>query len=85
LFIGDSLSYHNLRPFSAKNRDNDEHLIGNCAQEHHGAWWYGRCHTSNLNGEYLRGGQIKEGGLNWWFWKENWYSVKVSEMKIRPI
>jgi hypothetical protein len=47
----DSLSYHNGRPFSTYDRDNDV-WGSNCAVRFKGAWWYGACHHSNINGKY---------------------------------
>jgi len=49
--IGNSLRYHSGRPFSTYDRDNDA-WANNCASYFHGAWWYGACHHSNLNGKY---------------------------------
>jgi len=49
--IGNSFSYHSGRPFSTYDRDNDM-WVNNCASYFHGAWWYGACHHSNLNGRY---------------------------------
>ena len=43
---GDSLSYHNGRIFTTKDRG------GGCANSYKGAWWYNHCHYSNLNGIY---------------------------------
>ncbi|XP_060593263.1 uncharacterized protein LOC132747784, partial [Ruditapes philippinarum] len=51
---GDSLSLHDGNMFSTKDRDNDE-SEDNCAQMFKGAWWYEKCHHSNLNGMYLSG------------------------------
>lgn len=48
---GDSLSYHQGRPFSTKDRDNDI-AVTNCASSYKGAWWYKNCHRANLNGKY---------------------------------
>lgn len=48
---GDSLSYHQGRPFSTKDRDNDI-AVTNCALSYKGAWWYKNCHRANLNGKY---------------------------------
>ncbi|XP_019637151.1 PREDICTED: ficolin-2-like [Branchiostoma belcheri] len=70
---GDSLTYHDGKPFSTKDRDND----GSCAQLHKGAWWYNSCYRSNLNGLYLD-------GVNWRHWKGYNYSLKRTEMKLRP-
>jgi len=51
--IHNSLRYHSGRPFSTYDRDNDA-WAGNCASYFHGAWWYGACHHSNLNGKYYK-------------------------------
>ena len=48
-----------------------------------GAWWYNSCHYSNLNGLYLHG-EVNGQGMSWYHWKNNYYSVKRSDMKIRP-
>ncbi|XP_019622478.1 PREDICTED: microfibril-associated glycoprotein 4-like isoform X2 [Branchiostoma belcheri] len=85
---GDSLAHHDGRPFSTKDRDNDDNP-GSCAQTYvyNGAWWYGSCHDSNLNGLY-RLGPYENGynynGVVWAHWKGNNYSLKRTEMKIRP-
>ncbi|KAK7817930.1 hypothetical protein U0070_005573, partial [Myodes glareolus] len=49
--VGDSLSYHQGRPFSTEDRDNDV-AVTNCAMSYKGAWWYKNCHRTNLNGKY---------------------------------
>ena len=49
---GDSLSNHDGMKFSTYNQDNDVYS-GNCAARFKGAWWYGCCHHSNLNGLYF--------------------------------
>eukprot|EP00058_Branchiostoma_floridae_P007220 XP_002592708.1 hypothetical protein BRAFLDRAFT_67148 [Branchiostoma floridae] len=82
---GDSLSLHDGKPFSTKDRDNDESSSGSCAQSIKGAWWYGNCHHSNLNGLYHLGTHDSHGdGVNWYHWKGYKYSLKRTEMKIRP-
>ena len=81
---GDSLEYHNRMKFSTKDRDND-HYNGSCAQDFKGALWYKTCHTCNLNGLYLRGMHTSRGdGVNWYYWRGIYYSLKKTEMKIRP-
>ncbi|XP_068128089.1 ficolin-1-A-like isoform X2 [Hyperolius riggenbachi] len=82
---GDSLGYHKDRPFSTKDRDNDNKDSGNCAAERSGAWWYSNCHHSNLNGLYLQGNHTEKGlGVIWKTFRGYHYSHKVSEMKLRP-
>jgi len=46
---GDSMQYHNGRPFGTRDRENGQCWLG-CANQYKGAWWYGCCHVSNLNG-----------------------------------
>ncbi|XP_075039416.1 ficolin-2-like isoform X1 [Mixophyes fleayi] len=82
---GDSLGYHNNRPFTTKDRDNDEYG-SNCADVFKGAWWHGSCHNANLNGLYLRGKHASYAdGIIWETGKGNYYSYKITEMKIRPV
>ena len=80
---GDSLGYHRGMAFSTKDRDNDKHPDVNCASHWKGAWWYNNCYHSNLNGLYLQG-KISGEGMAWYHWKNKIFSVKRSEMKIRP-
>ena len=76
--------YHNNQQFTTKDRDNDERSDVNCAIDYHGAWWYGDCYESNLNGKYFRGGQIEYQGVTWFSWKKDYQSLKGVIMKIRP-
>ena len=86
LFVGnasDALGYHRGMSFSTNDRDNDKNGA-NCASIHKGAWWYRHCHHSNLNGLYLNGKNNCQ-GMRWLNWpKGSCYSVKKTEMKIRP-
>ncbi|XP_013400765.1 microfibril-associated glycoprotein 4-like [Lingula anatina] len=82
---GDSLGNHNGMAFSTKDKDNDSH-DSNCAQTYKGAWWYKACHRSNLNGLYHLGEHASGAdGVNWYDFKGHNYSLKTTEMKIRPI
>eukprot|EP00092_Neocalanus_flemingeri_P008117 GFUD01008757.1.p1 GENE.GFUD01008757.1~~GFUD01008757.1.p1 ORF type:complete len:406 (+),score=98.72 GFUD01008757.1:100-1317(+) len=86
--LQDSLAYHDGRPFSTSDNDNDSHG-GNCAVLAEGAWWYGACHTSNLNGfnynlqsaDYAKGiiwrneNNVNSQGL--------YFSFPKAEMKVR--
>ena len=78
----DSLAYHNQMQFTTKDRDNDPDG-SNCATQYAGAWWYKHCYTSNLNGRYLGAGRRDFTGTIWRGWR-SYYSLKKSEMKIRP-
>jgi len=54
-----------------------------------GCWWFKKCHRCELNGYYFKGGKLSEkiteaSGINWYKWKGHYYSLKFSEMKIRP-
>ncbi|XP_078367311.1 microfibril-associated glycoprotein 4-like [Oculina patagonica] len=83
---GDSLSWHRGQPFSTRDQDNDNSAGNNCASKWHGAWWYNKCHQSNLNGIYRhRNPSPLADGVNWFHWKGHKYSLKRTEMKIRPV
>ncbi|XP_076371180.1 techylectin-5B-like [Tachypleus tridentatus] len=82
---GDSLSTHNNMMFTTRDRDNDK-SEKNCATIYKGGWWYNNCHKSNLNGLFLGGPHAESAvGINWYHWKGHKYSLKKTEMKIRPI
>jgi len=82
---GDSLTvWHLGQNFSTRDRDNDV-APGSCAVEYKGAWWYKDCHASNLNGLYLAGPHTTYAdGIEWTDWTGHHYSLRVTEMKIRP-
>ncbi|XP_072179840.1 microfibril-associated glycoprotein 4-like [Diadema setosum] len=82
---GDALTTHSGQPFTTKDRDNDNWASKNCAKEYHGAWWYNSCFYASLNGEYLRGSSESYGtGIVWYQWRGYYYSLRRTEMKIRP-
>ena len=87
IFLGNaSSSLPHDRPFTTRDHDNDHHRNRNCAIAFKGAWWYSACHASNLNGLYLRGNHSSYAdGVNWKGWKGYHYSLKRTEMKIRPV
>ena len=81
---GDSLIGHNGMKFTTKDQDNDERAAISCSTSFKGAWWYHRCHATNLNGLYLSGSHLSYAdGVNWSGFKGYYYSLKVSEMKLR--
>ena len=83
---GDSLSGHHGQPFTTKDQDNDSSGSTNCAVDFKGAWWYKKCHSSNLNGVYHHGAHSSYAdGVNWAPWKGQYYSAKRAEMKTRPV
>jgi len=84
LFTGDSLTPHRGQKFSTRDQDNDL-ATDSCAVAFKGAWWYAGCHASNLNGAYLRGNHSSYAdGVEWSAWTGAYYSLRFTEMKIRP-
>lgn len=78
---GDSMKYHNGRPFSAKDKDPDALGI-HCARAYMGGWWYKNCYKTNLNGLY--GISSNNQGIVWIDWKGKDSSMPFTEMKFRP-
>ena len=79
----DHIESHQGMKFTTKDRDNDL-ASGNCAVSYKGAWWYHSCHRANLNGLYLSGNHSSYAdGIEWGTWKGLYYSLKVTEMKLR--
>ena len=82
---GDSLDYyHDGMKFSTDDVDNDnDQYGGNCASLRYGAWWYKSCSISNLNGYYYTSAVIEPKGVNWFYWKDSYESLKATEMKLK--
>lgn len=78
---GDSMRYHNGRPFSARDKDPDPLGI-HCARAYMGGWWYKNCYKTNLNG--LFGINSNNQGIVWIDWKGKDASIPFTEMKFRP-
>ncbi|XP_056448291.1 tenascin [Gadus chalcogrammus] len=78
---GDSMKYHNGRPFSTHDQDPDPLGI-HCARAYMGGWWYKNCYKTNLNGLY--GVSSNNQGVVWIDWKGKDSSLPSTEMKIRP-
>ncbi|CAC5388585.1 Ryncolin-4,Angiopoietin-related protein 7,Ficolin-1-B,Techylectin-5A,Ficolin-2,Ryncolin-1,Tenascin-R,Fibrinogen-like protein 1,Angiopoietin-1,Fibrinogen C domain-containing protein 1-A,Fibrinogen C domain-containing protein 1-B,Ryncolin-3,Tenascin,Fibrinogen C domain-containing protein 1,Ryncolin-2,Techylectin-5B,Angiopoietin-2,Microfibril-associated glycoprotein 4,Ficolin-1-A,Ficolin-1,Techylectin-like protein [Mytilus coruscus] len=75
---------HNGMMFSTKDMKNDYASRGPCGVLFKSAWWFNRCHNSNLNGEYLGGNHSNQGhGIVWKTWKGEYYSLKSSKMMIK--
>lgn len=82
---GDSMRRQYGYKFTTYDNDNDI-SVENCAVKFHGAWWYERCHASNLNGLYLHGSHTSfADGIEWNTWTGYYYSLRFVEMKIRPV
>ncbi|KAM3604333.1 uncharacterized protein V6R79_009606 [Siganus canaliculatus] len=79
---GDAMTYHQGRPWTTIDSDNDI-ALSNCALTHRGAWWYKNCHLANLNGNW--GDNRHSMGVNWKPWKGHLLSLDFTEMKIRPL
>ncbi|XP_031150194.1 tenascin-N isoform X3 [Sander lucioperca] len=79
---GDAMTYHQGRPWTTIDNDNDI-ALGNCALTHRGAWWYKNCHLANPNGKW--GDNRHSLGVNWEPWKGHLVSLDFTEMKIRPV
>merc|ERR1712150_322395 len=80
---GDGLSYHKNRQFTTYDRDNDAAGY-NCAERRHGAWWFGNCCYSELNGLWGdRRSSHVENGLYWSNRGPDPLHVNYSEMKVR--
>nr|XP_055076111.1 tenascin isoform X1 [Misgurnus anguillicaudatus] len=78
---GDSMTYHDGRPFSTRDRD-PRHFITRCAMSYKGGWWYKNCHEANLNGLYNT--NTNHQGVIWTEWKGKNFSIPFTEMKFRP-
>ncbi|XP_051991480.1 tenascin isoform X1 [Xyrauchen texanus] len=78
---GDSMTYHNGRPFSTRDRDSQP-FITRCAMSYRGGWWYKNCHEANLNGLYNT--NTNHQGVIWTEWKGKDFSIPFTEMKFRP-
>ncbi|XP_022794912.1 ficolin-1-like [Stylophora pistillata] len=81
---GDSFKYHSDNQFSTKDRDNDQSTVWHCADTHGGGWWFDnpQCVQCDLNGLYnVINGQA---GVIWQAFRGLYYSLKRSEMKIKP-
>lgn len=85
MFSGhDYFTFQSGMSFSTYDRDNDAYLGTNCAEKHHGAWWYKDCYAMNLNGQY-EGGKYTGMLLYNWDTSSTDHFLRKSEMKIRPV
>ena len=85
--VGDGLDWCRNQQFTTYDQDNDLNGDYNCAERWTGAWWYKACHRSNLNGLYLHNEDLPHAagkGVTWKPWRGGSFSMKKSEMKLRP-
>ena len=91
--VQDSLTWANGMAFSTTDNDNDI-SSANCAEKYMGAWWYTKCHSSNLNGYNYNRGDLPETpefyakGIIWKNHEnvpdqEHYFSWPSAKMKIR--
>lgn len=79
---GDSLTLHKGMNFTTKDRDNDIKSWDNCALEYSGAWWYEKCHQSNLNGPYVN--KYTEASNCWVDMTHySYHGLKISRMMVK--
>ncbi|KAJ6655862.1 hypothetical protein lerEdw1_004632 [Lerista edwardsae] len=71
--------------FSTRDSDNDNCMC-RCAQMLTGGWWFDACGLSNLNGIYYpaRNNLRKLNGIRWHYFQGPGYSLKSTQMMIRP-
>ena len=76
----DNMAYHNGRPFSTYDKDNDSWSSGNCAHStshigggRGGGWWFGDCSYGVLTKPHST-----------IFWNSSRSTIKYVEMKVRP-
>ena len=76
--------------FSAFDKDQDPRANDHSAEKYGGGWWFNSCLASHLNGIYIDGGYTMYDytdimhGIIWYTWKDYDYSLKGTEMKLRP-
>lgn len=84
---------HNGMQFSTFDNDNDK-FEGNCAEQDGSGWWMNKCHAAHLNGRYYKGGVYTQtdtgdsrfdNGIIWATFRNRWYSMKKTTMKLIPI
>ena len=81
---GDAMYYNSRYRFSTYDRDNDGNIYHFFCARHFGSpWWHFSCTYAHLNGNYHSTRFFGDGSVNWFQWKNNWYSMKKANMKVR--
>ena len=83
---GESLSSHSDGSFfTTVDRDNDQNGRDCAVTTFKGGWWYRNSHGVSINGLYEGGPTSSRGtGVTWTKYKGPFYSLKKTEMKIKP-
>ena len=72
--------------FSTIDRDNDRVAGEHKARDDQGAWWYTSRTYARLNNPYSQQPAVDNWkGIIWFHWRGRNYSLKATQMKIRPI
>ncbi|XP_059371372.1 microfibril-associated glycoprotein 4-like isoform X1 [Carassius carassius] len=82
---GQTFIYHNGLKFSTFDKDNSG---ANCAKKYsQGGFWYNGCDYTNPTGLYWWGKDDNNlmSGPFWYYWKNNYKSLKAVTMKIRRV
>ena len=85
---GDSLGFQRGMQFSTYDQDHDVGNDKSCAELYLSGWWFRACHSTNLNGLYLHNEPLPHAfgmGVTWMEWRGQDFSLKKSEMKLRPV
>ncbi|XP_069103244.1 ryncolin-1-like [Argopecten irradians] len=61
----DAMAFTDGQQFSTYDNENDV-WVGNCAVDYRGAWWYGGCSHTNLNGPYVQDTGDTHLSMYWW-------------------
>lgn len=73
--------------FSTFDNDNDMSPMTSCARTFSSGWWFNNCFVVNPNGIWYSsptyGGETPN-GIIWNLWYSKGYSLKSTEIKLRP-
>lgn len=93
---GNAMHSQNRYGFSTSDRDNDgcspcifgDIALMECTQSDGGGWWYSRCGSASLNGDWHPAGDHIgwASGLHWETWKTHApYSLRATRMMIKSV
>ena len=85
---GDSLGPNqNGMKFSTIDRDNDKWDANSCASKYKSGFWFNGCFVASLNHPYRHSSAVSgvRLGIIWNAFKGEEYSLKFTELKMRPL